>query len=134
MLHGAAHTIQKLFKGKQSPATSQVSAELSPYVASERFRSEESAPQNAAFAAVAYPLQGRGGFVYARAAAPPVRRGPLADDGEPTREPRQHLDHDYEFAAARAADARRPRAPAATDRSQRARAREHVVRRVLNIL
>ena len=31
--------------------------------------------------------------------------------------PQTHLDHDYEFAATRAADARRPRAPAATDRS-----------------
>ena len=45
--------------------------------------------------------------------------------------PAGDLDHDY---AACAANARRPRAPAATDRSQRARAREHVVRRVLNIL
>ena len=64
-----------------------------------------------------------------RAAAPPVRRGPLADDREPRQhgEPRQHLDHDYEHAAACAADARRPRAPAAAHRAERARAREHVV-------
>ena len=72
-------------------------------------------------------LQGRGGFVYARAAAPPVRRGPLADDREPTREPRRHLDHDYEHAAACAADARRPRAPASTDCAERKGPREHVV-------
>ena len=58
----AAHTIQKLFKGKQSPATSQVSAELSPYVASERFRSEESPPQNAVVAAVAYPFKAAAGL------------------------------------------------------------------------
>ena len=59
----AAHTIQKLFKGKQSPATSQVSVgEMSPYVASERFRSEESPPQNAAFAAVAYPFKAAAGL------------------------------------------------------------------------
>ena len=57
----AAHTIQKLFKGKQSPATSQVSAELSPYVASERYRSEES-PKNAVVAAVAYPFKAAAGL------------------------------------------------------------------------
>ena len=61
----AAHTIQKLFKGKQSPLNSQVSAELSPYVASERFRSEESLPQNvvvAGLAAVAYPFKAAAGL------------------------------------------------------------------------
>ena len=58
----AAHTIQKLFKGKQSPATSQVSAELSPYVASERYRSEESPPQNVVVAAVAYPFKAAAGL------------------------------------------------------------------------
>ena len=57
----AAHTIQKLFKGKQSPATSQVSAELSPYVASERYRSEES-PKNGVVAAVAYPFKAAAGL------------------------------------------------------------------------
>ena len=53
----------------------------------------------------------------------------LADDREPRQhgEPRQHLDHDYEFATARAANARRPRAPAAAGRSERTRAREHMV-------
>ena len=58
----AAHTIQKLFKGKQSPATSQVSAELSPYVASERYRSEESPPQNVVLATVAYPFKAAAGL------------------------------------------------------------------------
>ena len=58
----AAHTIQKLFKGKQSPPTSQVSAELSPYVASERYRSEESPPQNVVVAAVAYPFKAAAGL------------------------------------------------------------------------
>ena len=61
----AAHTIQKLFKGKQSPLNSQVSAELSPYVASERFRSEESLQQNvvvAGLAAVAYPFKAAAGL------------------------------------------------------------------------
>ena len=48
-------------EGKQSPATSQVSAELSPYVASERYRSEES-PQNGVVAAVAYPFKAAAGL------------------------------------------------------------------------
>ena len=51
----------KAIKGKQSPATSQVSAELSPYVASERYRSEES-PKNAVVAAVAYPFKAAAGL------------------------------------------------------------------------
>jgi len=77
----AAHTIQKLFKGKQSPATSQVSAELSPYVASERYRSEESAPQNAAFAAVAYPFKAAAGLFMP---APPTPQSDGDGDLSPT--------------------------------------------------
>jgi len=78
----AAHTIQKLFKSKK--ATSQTSAELSPYV-SERFRSEESPPRNAYVAAVAYPFKAAAGMIFlpARPASPqsdgdlsPVTVGP----------------------------------------------------------
>ena len=54
--------MQTTIEGKQSPATSQVSAELSPYVASERYRSEESPPQNVVVAAVAYPFKAAAGL------------------------------------------------------------------------
>ena len=39
-----------------------MSAELSPYVASERYRSEESPPQNVVLATVAYPFKAAAGL------------------------------------------------------------------------